>query len=75
MANGDHIEMPGTVVDSAGGDNFKVRLDVGHEVMAKLSGKLRHNKIRITVGDQVTVSFSPYDSTRGMITFRARDRK
>jgi translation initiation factor IF-1 len=72
MANGDHIEMQGVVTDTAGGDNFKIKLDAGHEVMAKLSGKLRHNKIRIIVGDRVTVAFSPYDSARGMITFRGK---
>lgn len=73
MPRDSHVEFQGVVTETGAGDNFKVLLDANQtEVVAKLSGKMRHNKIRVEVGDRVTVSFSPYDSSRGLITFRGR---
>lgn len=73
MSKADHIDMEGTVVDVAAGGNFKVELTVNKAViLAKLSGNMRHNKIRVVLGDKVTVAFSPYDGERGLITFRAK---
>ena len=54
------------------GGNFKVEVDGGHSVLAQLAGNMRRNRIRVVLGDHVTVSVSPYDPTRGLITFRAK---
>lgn len=70
MAKEDVIEMDGTVVDSLPNTMFKVQLDNGHVVMAHISGKMRKNYIRILTGDKVTVEMTPYDLTKGRITFR-----
>ena len=70
MAKEDVIEVEGTVVDVLPNAIFKVRLENGHEILAHISGKLRMNYIRILSGDKVTVELSPYDLTRGRITWR-----
>ena len=68
----DTIEIEGVVRDVLPNAIFKVELDNGHEVTAHLSGKLRLNFIRVGAGDRVTVELSPYDLTRGRITWRGR---
>jgi translation initiation factor IF-1 len=70
MAKNDVIEVEGKVVDALPNAIFKVRLENGHEILAHISGKLRMNYIRILPGDKVTVELSPYDLTRGRITWR-----
>ncbi len=73
MAKDDSkIKVEGTVVEALPGTQFRVRLDNGHEVLAYLSGKMRKYYIRILLGDRVAVEMSPYDLTRGRITFRHR---
>ncbi len=72
MAKKDVIETTGTVVDAQPNAMFKVRLDNGFEVLAHISGKIRMNYIRILPGDKVKVELSPYDLTRGRITWRER---
>ena len=66
----EKIELRGTVVDCLPGTQFKVELDNGHEVLAYLSGKMRKYYIRVLLGDRVLVELSPYDLTRGRITYR-----
>jgi translation initiation factor IF-1 len=66
----DKIVVDGVVIEALPGTQFKVRLDNGHEVLAYLSGKMRKFYIRILLGDRVKVEMSPYDLTRGRITFR-----
>ena len=70
MAKQDVIEIEGLVVDTLPNAQFKVKLENGHEVLAHVSGKIRMHYIRILPGDKVTVEISPYDLTRGRITFR-----
>lgn len=70
MSKSDIIEVEGTVVDALPNAIFKVRLENGHEILAHISGKLRMNYIRILPGDKVKVELSPYDLTRGRITWR-----
>ncbi len=70
----DRIELEGTIVDCLPGTQFKVRLDNGHEVLAYLSGKMRRYYIRVLLGDRVSVELSPYDLTRGRITYRFKKR-
>lgn len=64
------IEMEGTVVEPLPNAMFRVELDNGHKVLAHISGKMRMHYIRILPGDKVTVELSPYDLTRGRITYR-----
>ena len=64
------IEMQGTVTDCLPGTQFNVELDNGHKVLAYLSGKMRRYYIRVLLGDRVLVELSPYDLTRGRITYR-----
>lgn len=64
------IEIEGVVTESRGGDKFTVKLANGHDVCAHLSGKIRKNFIRILPDDRVLVEVSPYDLTRGRITYR-----
>ncbi len=66
------IEVEGTVVESLPNTNFRVDIGNGHIVMATISGKLRMNYIRVLPGDKVTVEVSPYDLTRGRITWRTK---
>ncbi|HGO3563188.1 TPA: translation initiation factor IF-1 [Staphylococcus aureus] len=70
MAKQDVIELEGTVLDTLPNVMFKVELENGHEISAHVSGKIRMNHIRILPGDKVTVEMSPYDLTRGRITYR-----
>lgn len=70
MAKQDVIELEGTVLDTLPNAMFKVELENGHEILAHLSGKIRMNYIRILPGDKVTVEMSPYDLSRGRITYR-----
>lgn len=68
----DAIEVEGTVIEPLPNAMFKVALDNGIEVLAHISGKMRMHYIRITRGDRVVVELSPYDLTRGRITYRHR---
>jgi translation initiation factor IF-1 len=70
MAKDDVIEVEGVVLEALPKTMFKVRLDNGHELIAHVSGKIRMHYIRILPGDKVTLEISPYDLTRGRITFR-----
>ena len=72
MSKEDVIEVEGIVDDALPNATFKVRLENGHIVLAHISGKLRMNYIRILPGDKVTVEMSPYDLTRGRITWRSK---
>lgn len=72
MAKDDVIELEGTVVESLPNTTFRVDIGNGHIIMAHISGKLRMNFIRILPGDKVTVQMSPYDLTRGRITWRSK---
>ena len=70
MAKEDHIEMNGTVMETLPNTTFRVKLENGHVVTAHISGRMRKNYIRILTGDKVTVQLTPYDLTKGRITFR-----
>jgi len=72
MAKEDHIEMQGTVTETLPNTMFRVELENGHTVTAHISGKMRKHYIRILTGDTVTVEMTPYDLTKGRITFRER---
>ncbi|MGL5041923.1 MAG: translation initiation factor IF-1 [Culicoidibacterales bacterium] len=70
MAKADVIEVDATIVDTLPNGMFKVELENKHQILAHVSGKIRMNHIRILLGDVVTVELSPYDLTRGRITYR-----
>lgn len=70
MAKQEPIEMTGTVIEALPNAMFRVRLENGHEMTAHISGKIRMHYIRILPGDKVQVELSPYDLTRGRITYR-----
>ena len=72
MAKDDVIALEGTVVESLPNTTFRVDIGNGHIILAHISGKLRMNFIRILPGDKVTVQMSPYDLTRGRITWRSK---
>ena len=72
MAKEDNIELEGLVVETLPNTTFKVKLENGHVITAHISGKMRKNYIRILTGDKVKVEMSPYDLTKGRITFRGR---
>ena len=72
MSKDDVIEMQGTVLESLPNAMFEVKLESGQQILAHISGKLRMNFIKILPGDKVTVELSPYDLTRGRITWRAK---
>lgn len=72
MSKADNIEMQGTVVEAMPNATFKVEIETGHTILAHISGKLRMNYIKILPGDKVTVEMSPYDLTRGRITWRSK---
>jgi translation initiation factor IF-1 len=72
MAKEESIEMQGTILEALPNTMFRVQLENGHIVMAHISGKMRKNYIRILTGDKVTVQITPYDLSKGRITFRAR---
>ena len=70
MSKEDAIEVEGTVVEPLPNAMFRVELDNGHKILAHISGKMRLHFIRILAGDKVKVQLSPYDLTRGRITYR-----
>ena len=70
MAKEESIQVQGKVVAALANTQFRVRLDSGHEIVAHIAGKIRKNFIRILPGDIVTVSISPYDLSKGRITYR-----
>lgn len=72
MAKDDAIEVEGTVVETLPNAMFRVELPNGHRILAHISGKMRMHFIRILPGDKVTVELSPYDLTRGRITYRSK---
>lgn len=72
MSKEEAIEVEGEVVEPLPNAMFRVKLDNGHLVLAHISGKMRKYYIRILPGDRVTVELSPYDLTRGRITYRAK---
>ena len=73
MANSkDVIEVEGEIVEALPNANFKVKLDTGQEVTAHISGKIRKHYIRVLLGDRVKVELSPYDLTKGRITYRMK---
>ncbi len=73
MSKDDVIEFDGKVVEALPNAMFRVELSNGHQIMAHISGKMRQNFIRIYPGDRVTVELSPYDLTRGRITWRSKN--
>ena len=72
MSKEDAIEFQGVVSELLPNAMFKVKLDNDHEVIAHTSGKMRKNRIRVLAGDRVTVEMTPYDLTKGRITFRSK---
>ncbi len=72
MAKEDVLEVEGTVLEALPNAMFQVELENGHKLLAHISGKLRMHYIRILPGDKVTVEISPYDLTKGRITWRAK---
>jgi translation initiation factor IF-1 len=70
MAKEDLLEFNGTVTELLPNAMFRVKLDNEHEILAHTSGKMRKNRIRVLAGDRVTVEMTPYDLTKGRITFR-----
>ena len=72
MAKEDHIEMEGVVTDVLPNTMFRVKLENGHIVTCHISGRMRKNYIRILDGDKVRVELTPYDLSKGRITFRKR---
>ena len=72
MSKEDVIEVSGKIVEALPNATFQVELENGHKILAIVSGKLRMNFIRILPGDKVTVEMSPYDLTKGRITWRAK---
>lgn len=72
MPKSDAIEVKGTVVKVLPATMYRVKLENGHEVLAHISGKMRKHFIRITTGDTVSLEISPYDLTKGRITYRHR---
>ncbi len=75
MAKEEAIEVEGTIVEPLPNAMFRVELENGHKVLAHISGKMRMHYIKILPGDQVTVELSPYDLTRGRVTFRSKGGK
>ncbi|UCG20075.1 MAG: translation initiation factor IF-1 [Deltaproteobacteria bacterium] len=72
MAKEEAIEVEGTVIEPLPNAMFRVELENGHRILAHISGKMRMHFIKILPGDRVTVELSPYDLTRGRITYRAK---
>ena len=75
MPKEDMIEVEGTIIEALPNAMFRVEIPGGHKVMAHISGKLRMNYIKILPGDKVTLQMSPYDLTRGRITWRSKETK
>lgn len=74
MTNRELIEMEGTIIESLPNAMFQVELENGFRVLAHISGKIRRNSIKILVGDRVVVELTPYDLTKGRITYRLRKK-
>ena len=74
MAKDDIIEFEGEVIDTLPNTLFKVRLENGHEIIAHISGKMRKHYIRILTGDKVKVEMTPYDLSKGRITYRGKNK-
>ena len=72
MAKEDQIEMEGTVIETLPNTMFRVELENGHTITAHISGRMRKHYIKILTGDKVTVEMTPYDLTKGRITFRGK---
>ncbi|HEU4389555.1 MAG TPA: translation initiation factor IF-1 [Blastocatellia bacterium] len=72
MSKEEMIPVDGTVVECMGNASFKVKVSENHQVLAHLSGKMRKHYIKVLAGDRVTVELSPYDLTKGRITYRHR---
>jgi translation initiation factor IF-1 len=72
MPKGDAIEVSGVVQESLPNAMFRVTLDNGHKIIAHISGKMRMHYLKILPGDKVTIELSPYDLSRGRITYRAK---
>ena len=72
MAKEDQIEMEGTVIETLPNTMFRVELENGHIITAHISGRMRKHYIKILTGDKVTVEMTPYDLTKGRITFRGK---
>ena len=72
MPKEDHIEMNGVVTETLPNTTFRVKLDNGHVVTAHISGRMRKNYIRILTGDKVKIEMTPYDLTKGRITYRMK---
>ena len=70
MSKEDQLEFEGEVIETLPNTKFKVKLENDHEILAHSSGKMRKNRIRVLAGDKVTVEMTPYDLTKGRITFR-----
>ncbi|MBW1790677.1 MAG: translation initiation factor IF-1 [Deltaproteobacteria bacterium] len=75
MPKEEAIEVEGTIVEPLPNAMFRVELDNGHKVLAHISGKMRMHFIKILPGDRVTIELSPYDLTRGRVTFRSKNQK
>ncbi len=75
MAKEDHIEMEGSIVETLPNTMFRVQLKNGHIITAHISGKMRKNYIRLLTGDTVIVELTPYDLSKGRITYRSIERK
>ncbi|MFZ5776443.1 MAG: translation initiation factor IF-1 [Thermodesulfobacteriota bacterium] len=75
MSKEEAIQVEGTIVEPLPNAMFRVELDNGHRILAHISGKMRMHFIKILPGDRVTVELSPYDLTRGRVTFRAKKTK
>jgi translation initiation factor IF-1 len=72
LSRDDHVQLDGVVTNVFAGGQFEVKTDAGPMVRAQLSGRMRKNRIRVILGDRVTVALSPYDLTHGMITYRLK---
>ena len=75
MTKEDLLEFSAVVLEQLPDARFKVRLDNGHEALAYSSGRMKKNRIRILAGDRVTVEMTPYDLTKGRISFREKDTR
>ncbi len=75
MPKEEHIEMQGEVIETLPNTMFRVRLENGHIIIAHISGKMRKNYIRILTGDKVTVELTPYDLSKGRITYRNIEKR
>jgi translation initiation factor IF-1 len=75
MAKEDLIELEGTILERLPEGRFRINLDNGHETLAYTSGKMKKHRIRMLVGDRVTVEMTPYDLTKGRISFRHKDER